>query len=209
LATNLVTVWEEAVLKPTDRVWNGPFDKGRVTNFLMPMREGATAHLYGDASTLEPPDRVHLGWLRKEAGACFAADIPNVGMWVKHQDEYDPVEFDKAVSAVVELDPGYIVHNSQWAPGEPAPTLVEEVTPDLREWVRNLTQDSASGGDPVLRRRKEEYGKGLLNSQALASSVLSSLGFNTATSEVYEDLVPVVEDAFRVFQAQGPNLDPS
>ena len=45
------------------------------------------------------------------------------------------------------------MHSSQWVLERPNPR-VEKGTPELREWVRKLTEDPASGATPWLERRK-------------------------------------------------------
>ncbi len=59
--------------------WNGPFDEGRVFNFLVRMREGATVQLYRTYRGVSVEEAELLGWFKKESGARFLAETPGLG----------------------------------------------------------------------------------------------------------------------------------
>jgi hypothetical protein len=98
--------------------------------------------------------------------------------------------------------------------------MIETVTPELREWVREVTEDPRSAGVRVLERRKADYlrfGKGARPPVVLVPDVLRALRIKdgdddlkpeNVSQSVHEQLAPVVEQAMEVFRRHRPDLDP-
>lgn len=183
--------------------WNGPFDEGRVFNFLVRMREGATAYMYGTYRGASVEEAEPIGWYQKERGARFAADTPGLGQHVLG----DTVPLSEAVQDFAATTPGYVVHDSQWTPEELlAP--VTSATPGLKEMVRKVIQDPESGGNPWLKRRKERYRDGGgRRPDFLADSALIALGYKDTPQRILDELAPTAEKAFGVFEQARPGPD--
>ncbi|MDP9439853.1 MAG: hypothetical protein M3P49_14110 [Actinomycetota bacterium] len=183
--------------------WDGPFDEGQVFNFLATMREGATVYLYRTYRGESVEEVESLGWFKKEPGARFLADTPGLGQ----RFEGNLVVLREAAREFAAAGAEYVVHDAQWAKPEDAST-VRTVTPDLREMVRKVVEDSASGGYEPFERRKREYWMGSMYSYGLAEIALRALGYKDAPRKVLDDLAPTVEEAFKVFKERRPDLEP-
>jgi hypothetical protein len=183
--------------------WDGPFEEGRVLNFLMRIREGTTIQLYRTYRGVSVEEAELLGWFKKESGARFLADTPGLGQ----RFSGDLVELREAAQDFVATAPEYVLHDGQWAgPGNSA--SISAVTPELREMVRKVVEDPASGGSESFERRKREYWMGSRYSYGFADSALLALGYKDTPRDVLDDLAPTVEEAFEVFKEKRPDLEP-
>ena len=85
--------------------------------------------------------------------------------------------------------------------------VLEEVTPELREQVREITEDAASGQLPWLTNRKRDYLRRSFSLWGLTRDMLRALEERGAlayreeqvSEHVFEELEPVVEEAMQVF----------
>lgn len=181
------------------RRWDGPFGKGKVTNFLVRMPEGASVRLFGQ-------DKRLLGWLQKIRGGRFVTggfEDPAL----MNPDPRGNVDRLGAAEAFVAVDPGYVVHDALWQEDLPLGPLAE-VTPESREMVGRVVADPGSGGFPVLERRKRDYWQGSLYPHGLAHYALMALGYTDTADEVARELSPTVSEAFERFKRARPDLAP-
>lgn len=183
--------------------WDGPFDESLVFNFLARMREGATVQIFRTVRTSDTEDPQLLGWFQKQTNARFVAGTPSLGQ----RFSVEPVKLRDAVREFAAMDPEYVLHDAQWSPMN-RPDPVRSVTPELREMVRKVVEDPASGGLKSLERRKRDHWIGSLNSYGLAESALLALGYNDTPREILDELAPTVEEAFEVFKEKRPDLEP-
>jgi hypothetical protein len=144
-----------------------------------------------------------LGWFQKDQIERFAAQTPSLGqrLWG------DWIGLEEAVAAFMEIDPDYVLHNAERI-ARRSLGLITEVTPEMREEVRAVTEDPKSGGYRWLERRKQNYWRGSMYSWGFAGASLTAIGYPDKTPKVCEELVPVVEDAFEIFKRKRPDLEP-
>ena len=98
--------------------------------------------------------------------------------------------------------------------------MIESVTPELEERVREITEDPRSAGIRSFERRKADYlrfGKKLRPPVVLVPDVLGALRIKdgdddlkpeNVSQSVREQLAAVVEQAMEVFRGRRPDLDP-
>ena len=181
------------------RRWDGPFGKGKVTNFLVRMPEDASVRLFRQDGRL-------LGWLQKVRGGRFVAggfEDPAL----MNPDPRGNVDRPGAAEAFVAADPDYVVHDALWQEDLPLGPLAE-VTPEAREMVDRVVADPGSGGFPTFERRKIDFWRGSLYPYGLAHSALMALGYTDTTDEVARELAPTVSESFERFKRARPDLDP-
>lgn len=182
-----------------DHRWDGPFDKGNVTNFLARMPEGAATQLYREGGSL-------LGWLQKVRGGRFASggfDDPRL----MNPEPNGNVDRRGATDAFVAAAPDYVVHDALWQEDLPLGPLAE-VNQEAREMVRKVVADPGSGGFPVLERRKRDFWRGSLYPYGLAHYALMALGYTDTPDDVAKELAATVVEAFEDFKLARPDLDP-
>jgi hypothetical protein len=98
--------------------------------------------------------------------------------------------------------------------------MIQIVTSELQERVREITEDPRSAGVRVFERRKADYlrfGKRARPPVVLVPNVLGALRIRdgdddlkpeNVSQSVHEQLAPVVEQAMEVFRQRRPDLDP-
>ena len=181
------------------RRWDGPFEKGKVSNFLVRMPEGAAARLFRNDGSL-------LGWLQKTGGGRFITggfEDPKL----TNPDPRGNVDRHGAAEEFVAAGPDYVVHDALWQEDRPLGPL-GKVTPEAREMVRRVVADPGSGGYPVLERRKRDYWRGSLYPYGLAHYALMALGYTDTPDAVAKELAATVVEAFEDFKLARPDLDP-
>ena len=181
--------------------WDGPFGVKVVRGFLAHMREGDTAELFRTREAPSGEEAELLGWFQRERYGPFVG-LTAAGSIVSGAG----LRLSEAVAAFLELDPDWVLHNVAWKPKKRIGTA-GEITPALREAIREVIEDPRSGGSEWLERRKREYWMGSRYPWGLAISALSDLGYSDTPEEVAKEFASNVEEAFEVFKQRRPDLN--
>lgn len=181
--------------------WEGPFGENAVRGFLAHMREGATIELFRTRTLPGIEEAELLGWFQRNSSGRF------VGLTASGNVLGSGLNLGEAVAAFLELEPQWALHNVAWRPKRAVPRP-DEVGPVLREAVREVVGDKASGGSKWLELRKKEHWRGDLYDWGLADAALTTLGYPDKTAEVSRALAPTVAEAFETFKRARPDLEP-
>ena len=183
--------------------WDGPFRPNEVRGFLAHMREGATVQLFRDGAAPDGGREAELlGWLQRDRSGRF------VGLTgASNVLSGDALDLKEAVRAFAELAPEWVLHNVDWKP-RTVVGAVEDVSPLMRDAVREIVADPDSGGSDWLKLRKIEHWKGHLLDWGLAGAALTALGYPDKPDHTSKALAPTVRDAFEEFKAKRPDLEP-
>ena len=182
--------------------WDGPFGDNAVRGFLAHMREGATVELFRTrrAPGIEEADIV--GWFQREANGRFVG-LTAAGNVLSGAG----LRLNGAVDAFLELEPEWVLHNVAY---KPAAVLgaVTDVSPRLRDAVREVVADPDSGGSRWLELRKIDHWNGRLFDWGLADAALTALGYPDKPERTSRALAPTVRDAFKEFKSKRSDLEP-
>lgn len=182
--------------------WDGPFGANAVRGFLAHMREGATVELFRNRRAPVGDEADLVGWFQREPDGRFVG-LTAAGNVLSGSG----LHLKETVDAFLELEPEWVLHNVAYKP-RAVIGAVTDVSPPLRDAVREVVADPDSGGSRWLELRKVDHWNGSLFDWGLADAALTSLGYPDKPERTSRALAPTVREAFENFKVARSDLEP-